>query len=168
MAKAKTAKKKQKKKEKKKEKKASKTAAKKPGAAARKGARKPAKKSTREKAARAAATHPGSDIKIIPGAEVGPGGGEMNFENERVRIWDISLEPGGKSALHTHLLDYVLVQVEGEEVKTQPHPDTQGFYNRRMILETRPGDSVFIEKGGSETAINTGKTRWREIAIELK
>lgn len=113
-------------------------------------------------------THPGTDVKVIRGAEVGPGGGEMMFENERVRIWDVSLDPGGKSALHTHLLDYVLVQVEGEEVMTQPHPDTEGFYNRRMIMETRPGDTVFIEKGGTETAVNTGKTRWREIVIELK
>jgi hypothetical protein len=130
------------------------------------------KKAVRKKAARARAAaprnHPGTDIKVIRGAEVGPGGGEMVFENERVRIWDVALEPGEKSALHTHLLDYVLVQIEGEEVKTQPHPDTQGFYNRRMIMETRPGDQVFIEKGGTETAVNTGKTRWREIVIELK
>jgi hypothetical protein len=130
------------------------------------------KKAVRKKATRARAAaprnHPGTDIKVIRGAEVGPGGGEMVFENERVRIWDVALEPGGKSALHTHLLDYVLVQIEGEEVKTQPHPDTQGFYNRRMIMETRPGDQVFIEKGGTETAVNTGKTRWREIVIELK
>ncbi|MBW2418694.1 MAG: hypothetical protein JRH19_09115 [Deltaproteobacteria bacterium] len=137
--------------------------------AAKKSAkRKGARKKARKQAARAPATHPGTDIKTIRGAEVGPGGGEMIFENERVRIWDLALEPGGKSALHTHLLDYVLVQIEGEEVKTQPHPDTEGFYNRRMIMETRPGDTVFIEKGGSETAVNTGKTRWREIAIELK
>ena len=92
----------------------------------------------------------------------------MIFENERVRIWDVALEPGGKSALHTHLLDYVLVQIEGEEVMTQPHEDTQGFYNRRMIMETRPGDTVYIDKGGTETAVSTGKTRWREIVIELK
>jgi hypothetical protein len=130
------------------------------------------KAAARKKAARSRAappsTHPGTDIKVIKGAKVGPGGGEIIFENERVRIWDVALDPGGRSALHTHLLDYVLVQIEGEEVMTQPHPDTEGFYNRRLIMETRPGDTVFIEKGGSETAVNTGKTRWREIAIELK
>ncbi len=114
------------------------------------------------------ATHPGTNIRVIEGAETGPGGGQLLFENDRVRIWDIELDPGEKSALHTHLLDYVLVQIEGDEIGSNPHPDTQGVYNRRMRLETRPGDSVFIEKGGSEVAVNTGETHWREICIELK
>ena len=125
-------------------------------------------KTTRRKAVPRPRTHEGTEINVIPGAEIGPGGGEVIFENDRLRIWDIALEPGQDTALHTHLLDYVLVQVEGDEVKTQPHPDTQGFYNRRMIMETRPGDTVFIEKGGTETATNTGSSRWREICIELK
>jgi len=136
-------------------------------AANKKSTKKPAraaKKADRKKPT----THRGTSIKVIAGAEVGPGGGEIILENESVRIWDISLPPGGRSALHTHLLDYILVQVEGDEICTEPHPDTQGEYNRRMILETRPGDTCFIAKGGSETAVNTGKKRWREICIELK
>lgn len=115
-----------------------------------------------------AATHPGTDIRVIEGSETGPGGGKMIFENDRVRIWDIALEPGGRTALHTHLLDYVLIQVEGDEICTEPHSDTQGFYNRRMVLEVAPGDTVFIDKSGTETAVNTGKQPWREICIELK
>ena len=118
----------------------------------------------------AVAIHPGTDMDItmIEGAETGPGGGKIIFENDRVRISDIALEPGQKSALHTHLLDYILVQVEGDEICAEPHPDTQGEYNRRLVLETHPGDTVFIEKGGTETAVNTGKKNWREICIELK
>jgi quercetin dioxygenase-like cupin family protein len=115
-----------------------------------------------------AATHPGTNIRVIEGAETGPGGGKIIFENDRVRIWDIGLPPGGRSALHTHLLDYVLVQAEGDEICTEPHPDTEGEYNRRMTMEVQPGDTVFIEKGGTETAVNTGKQPWREICIELK
>ena len=122
----------------------------------------------RAKKARKPARHPGTDINVIPGAEIGAGGGKIIFENERVRIWDIALGPGQRSALHTHLLDYVLVQIEGDEVATHPHEDTQGEYNRRMSLETRPGDTVYIEKGGTETAVVTGKKPWREICIELK
>jgi hypothetical protein len=130
--------------------------------------RKPKSKFVKKREAAKPATHAGTHIAVIKGAAIGPGGGEVIFENDRVRIWDIALDPGQKSALHTHLLDYVLVQVEGDEICTEPHRDTQGEYNRRMILETRPGDTVFIEKGGSETAVNTGKKRWREICIELK
>lgn len=114
------------------------------------------------------ALHPGTNVRVIEGSETGPGGGKVIFENDRVRISDIALEPGGRSALHTHLLDYVLVQVEGDEICTEPHPDTEGHYNRRMAMEVQPGDTVFIEKGGSETAVNTGKKPWREICIELK
>jgi hypothetical protein len=108
------------------------------------------------------------EIKPIEGAEHGPGGGEIVFENERVRIWDIALEPGGKSAMHTHQLDYILVQVEGEEVTTDPHPDTQGEFDEYLTLPVIPGNINYIERGGTETAVNTGTRRWREICIELK
>jgi len=116
----------------------------------------------------AVATHPGTDLPVIEGAEAGPGGGKIIFENDRVRITDLELDPGQKSALHTHLLDYILVQVEGDEICAEPHPDSLGEYNRKITLETRPGDTVFIQKGGTETAVNTGKKHWREICIELK
>jgi len=133
--------------------------------------RRATKKATKKKTVKKRATpaqHPGTEINVIKGADIGPGGGEVIFENERVRISDIALQPGQRTALHTHLLDYVLVQVEGDEIGTEPHKDTQGEYNRRMIMETRPGDTVYIGKGGTETAVNTGKKPWREICIELK
>ena len=66
------------------------------------------------------------------------------------------------TALTAHIL------AQGDEICTEPHPDTEGFYNRRMQLETRPGDTVFIDKGGSEVAVNTGKQPWRDICIALK
>ena len=113
-------------------------------------------------------THPGTDVPVIPGAVVGPGGGKVILENERVRIWDVSLDPGKSSALHTHLCDYVLVQIDGDEICNDPHPETLGAHNRRMVVETRPGDTAYVEKGGTETAVNTGTKRWREIVIELK
>jgi predicted metal-dependent enzyme (double-stranded beta helix superfamily) len=62
------------------------------------------------------ATHPGTSIATIEGSKPGPGGGKLIFENDRVKIWDIGLGPGQKTALHTHLLDYVLVQIEGDEI----------------------------------------------------
>jgi hypothetical protein len=114
------------------------------------------------------AVHPGTGVRVIPGAVIGPGGGKLILENDRVRIWDMSLDPGGRSELHTRLLDYVLVQIEGDEVCNEPHPETQGAHNRRMVARTQPGDTNYIEKGGTETAVNTGKKRWREIVIELR
>ena len=113
-------------------------------------------------------THPGTDIAIIDGAEPGPGGGKIIIENDRVRVWSIALGPGERSALHTHLLDHILVQVEGDEICIEPHPETQGRYNEGFVAKVRPGGTAFIEKGGTETAVNIGTKRWREIVIELK
>ena len=39
------------------------------------------------------------------------------FENDRVRVWDLRFGPGEKSKLHTHALDYMLIQLEGEKVE---------------------------------------------------
>ena len=114
------------------------------------------------------ATHPATQIAVIEGAEIGPGAGKLVFENDRVRIWDLQLDPGERSALHTHLLDYVIVQIEGDEICNEPHPETQGFYDRRMVEQTHPGDTAFVRAGGTEVAVNTGKKHWREICIELK
>jgi len=37
-----------------------------------------------------------------------------------------------------------------------------------MILETRPGDGCYNEKGGTETAVNSGKKTSRETCIEIE
>ena len=113
-------------------------------------------------------TWPGSDVKIIAGAEVGPGGGELMFENEKVRIWDMRLEPGEKSTLHTHLLDTILIQIDGDRICVDPHTDSEGEYKEYLEQDIAPGDLVYVEKGGTETAVNVGAKSWREILIEMK
>ena len=45
-------------------------------------------------------------------------------ENERVRIWEMDLAPGARSATHRHDLDYVLVQIDGDRIAAEPEPDT--------------------------------------------
>ncbi|MBJ22261.1 MAG: hypothetical protein CL933_22860 [Deltaproteobacteria bacterium] len=110
----------------------------------------------------------GDIIPDIEGSEYGPGGGTMIFENERVRVTELSLPAGGRSKLHTHALDYVLVQIEGDKIAVEPHPETAGEYKEFFETDVVPGAFVFIEKGGVETAVNTGKKDWREICIELK
>ena len=89
-------------------------------------------------------------------------------ENERVRIWEMDLAPGTRSAIHRHDLDYVLVQIDGDRIAGQPEPDTGGAYRDYIEGEVEPGKTRFIRRGGIETAINVGKRRYREILIELK
>ncbi len=107
-------------------------------------------------------------IPEVEGSEYGPGGGKIIFENERVRVTEVGLAAGKRSKLHTHDLDYMLIQIEGDKIAVEPHPETAGEYKEFFEVDVEPGAFVFMQKGGVETAVNTGKKKWREICIELK
>ena len=89
-------------------------------------------------------------------------------ENERVRIWEMDLAPGARSAIHRHDLDYVLVQIEGDRIAAEPEPDTGGPYRDYIEADVVPGRVRYITRGGIETAVNVGTRRYREILVELK
>jgi hypothetical protein len=95
-------------------------------------------------------------------------GTRVLFENERVRVWELDLAPGERSATHRHDLDYVLVQIEGDRIAAQPEADTRGSFTSYVEGDVAPGTTRFIARGGIETAINVGRRRYREILIELK
>jgi hypothetical protein len=90
------------------------------------------------------------------------------FENERVRVWELLLAPGERSATHRHELDYVLVQIDGDRIAAQFEPDTVGALHGYVEGAVEPGNTRFLARGGVETAINVGKRAYREILIELK
>jgi hypothetical protein len=90
------------------------------------------------------------------------------FENDRVRVWEMRLAPGARSATHRHDLDYVLVQVDGDRIAAQFEPDTAGALKGYVEGTVEPGKTRFIARGGIETAINVGARTYREILIELK
>ncbi|HZR14328.1 MAG TPA: cupin [Acidimicrobiia bacterium] len=93
---------------------------------------------------------------------------KLLFENDRVRVWEMRLAPGESSAVHRHDLDYLLVQIDGDRIAGIPEPDTGGRFDQPIEGEVHPGLTVFIERGGIETAKNTGTTPYHEILIELK
>jgi hypothetical protein len=93
---------------------------------------------------------------------------KLLFENERVRIWEMRLGAGEEGAVHRHDLDYVLVQIEGDRMAVVPEPDSGGSYLEYLEADVFPGNTIFIERGGIETARNVGKRAYREILIELK
>lgn len=95
-------------------------------------------------------------------------GTKLLFENERVRVWELALEPGERSDVHRHDLDYLLVQIEGDRIAAEPEPDSAGKYRDYIEVAATPGKVTYIERGGIETAVNTGARRYREILIELK
>jgi len=95
-------------------------------------------------------------------------GTRLLLENERVRIWEMDLAPGAKSATHRHDVDYVLVQIEGDRIAAMPEPDTRGAFKEYLEADVVPGKVHYIARGGIETAINVGQRRYYEILIELK
>ena len=51
-------------------------------------------------------------------------GDEVVFENDRVRIWELTLPPGADSNIHQHELDYMLVILGGDRVAAVQEPDS--------------------------------------------
>jgi len=91
------------------------------------------------------------------------------FENDRVRVWEMALEPGESSDVHQHTLDYLLIQLDGDKIAGIFEPDTKGPYPPGIVEgDVSPGNVIYIERGGIETAKNTGQAPYREILVELK
>jgi hypothetical protein len=104
-----------------------------------------------------------SEQRILGGV-----GTKVLMENDRVRVWEMRLEPGEDSDVHRHDLDYILVQIDGDRIAGVPEPDSKGEYNEYIEAEVVPGNFVYIGRGGVEIARNVGKKPYHEILIELK
>src|SRR5262245_20518286 len=103
-----------------------------------------------------------------PDRVLGNVGTRLLLENDRVRVWELALEPGARSDVHCHDLDYLLVQIEGDRIAAEPEPDTGGKYRDYIEAHVEPGRVSYLTRGGIETAVNVGQRRYREILIELK
>ena len=97
---------------------------------------------------------------------IGNVGGRIIFEDDRVRLWELILEPGEASDLHKHEHDYYLVIFEGDYVAgvTPPGSPVDSFVGKVPEI----GNTVSIPKGAVEWAYNVGEKTYREVIIELK
>jgi hypothetical protein len=96
---------------------------------------------------------------------------KLLMENDRVRIWEMRLEPGERSALHRHQNDYVMIQISGDRMAADFEPDSGGPWGgkaHRVEGDIAPGNVIYAERGGIETAINIGAEPFYEIVVELK
>jgi Auxin binding protein len=103
-----------------------------------------------------------------PERQLGDVADRVVYENDRVRVWEMHLAPGERSAIHRHDLDYVLVFLAGDRIRVEPEPDSGGSYRDVAEFDVPIGKAFFVERGGIETAINAGKDHYRELLIELK
>ena len=99
---------------------------------------------------------------------LGPIGTSVVFENEHIRVWQLSLDPGEESAVHRHDLDHLLIQVAGDRIAVVPEPESEGPYRDYLEAQVIPGAVVHVTRGGVETARNTGRQPYLEVIVELK
>ena len=94
-----------------------------------------------------------------------PIGERLLFEDEHVRVWENTVEPGEESPLHRHDHDYLSIDIEGERIVH--NPVKHGDFPRMEVDASPPGSVIFLRGGVTETAINSGSTRFRTILVEL-
>ena len=79
--------------------------------------------------------------QVIRVSAEGTVGQEIILENDRVRIWHITLAPGETQPLHHHGLPYVVVAVQGASNVIQTAA------GERIDVEEETGGVVFREPG---------------------
>ena len=95
-------------------------------------------------------------------------GSRVVYEDDRVRVWQLRLAPGERSAIHRHDLDHLLIQVAGDRIAAHPEPDTEGPFRDEIEADVVPGAVVHVTRGGIETALNVGEADYLEVIVELK
>jgi len=95
-------------------------------------------------------------------------GTRVLFENETIRVWDFTLEPGDVSELHRHIRDYVFVYVTDDN---QLEVRVPGEVPKRVHA---PDGYVAYTSVGSATdgqlthqLANVGERAHRQILVEL-
>ena len=97
------------------------------------------------------------------------------FENDRVIVWEMLLEPGESTGVHTHKNEYFFHVLEGSTLTTT---DENGTPTGDFDFET--GSTNWISIDGDEVVLgelrapathdakNVGTNCYREILVELK
>jgi len=105
-------------------------------------------------------------------------GTQKVFEDDRVIVWHLDLEPGEQGQRHTHELDYVIRILSGSTLEVSG-PD--GELLDTVELETGgatsfqiQGDLIVSDRSGypavpaTHSARNVGPNRFQEVLVEFK
>jgi quercetin dioxygenase-like cupin family protein len=91
-------------------------------------------------------------------AEVGT---KLIFENERVRVWEFTLQPGESIDAHHHDHDFFFYPIEGGTLEV-----TRATGVTRLTLNA--GEVYFRTGGDTHAAKNVDDHRYHEVLVELK
>ena len=85
------------------------------------------------------------------------------LENERVRAFEVTLEPGQSTSMHTHVLPGLAIALTASDIEVT----TQGR-NKPDRLNLPLGDLRWRAGAATHTIKNVGKSRFEAVDIELK
>lgn len=87
------------------------------------------------------------------------------FENDRIRVWEVLLQPGERGPFHAHTTNYFWTVVEGSR-GLQRFAD--GTY---VVRDYRIGDTKYLEHTPADSLIhdleNVGDSTLRFVTVEL-
>lgn len=109
---------------------------------------------------------------------VGDVGSRKIYEDDSIILWEFELEPGAKTACHTHEHDYLFYVLAGTRLEVYDAADRHlgGFDSPTgaTFALRREGDDLVSsdDKGlrvlATHSALNAGTGTYREILIEKK
>jgi mannose-6-phosphate isomerase-like protein (cupin superfamily) len=87
------------------------------------------------------------------------------FENDRIRVWEVLLEPGERGAFHSHTTNYFWTVVEGSR-------GLQRFSDGTFVVrDYRVGETKYLEHSPEAELIhdleNVGESTLRFVTVEL-
>jgi quercetin dioxygenase-like cupin family protein len=97
-----------------------------------------------------------------PYKTLGPIGDRVIFENEVVRVWIVSLEPGQLQPWHQHHLPYLIVPLTPGKSEIEYEDGTV----RRP--EEQVGMAIWREMGEIHQLKNASDWRYQNILVEIK
>lgn len=92
---------------------------------------------------------------------VSPETHKVVFENDKLRVVEVTIQPGQKEPLHTHPYKNVMI-VE--------NPSTITYYDRNgaVMKEVKVEGVSFLEPADEHATQNTGGEEFKAFRIELK
>ena len=96
------------------------------------------------------------------GTALGAIGDKVVFENDRIRVWGLTVQPGGKQPWHRHDLPYLVVPLtKGDNLM-------RFAYGRERTTNETPGDALWREPGIPHELENRGGEPYSNLLIEFK
>ena len=91
-------------------------------------------------------------------------GTELLFENDRIRVWDMTLQPGQESPLHVHEGDYVFVYVTPSRLSAfiEDKPPFTGEFDDGFVQYTEVGGGIWHKIRNDSDEVH------RQILVEFK